>query len=283
MVRVPPAAAWLLARLLPRGVRNAALGDMAEAFHEVVAELGQSRARRWYWGQVAGALKPAVRWPRAFPVWRTLRPETPQRGLGMISESIWQDIRYGARAVSGKLGFSAVVILTLGLAIGATTAIFSVVDGILLRPLPYPQPDRLVSVWADYTRRDGPLREWLSYPNFHDLRQERSAFSEVAIYTDWAPTLTGNGDPELVQAVMVTAGMFATVLQQAPALGRGFTPEDDEPGAEAVVLLSHGFWTRRFGADPDILGTTVMLDDEAYVVVGVTPEGSPRQAPFWEI
>jgi putative ABC transport system permease protein len=191
----------------------------------------------------------------------------------MISESIWQDIRFGARAVSGKLGFSSVVILTLGLAIGATTAIFSVVDGILLRPLPYPQPDRMVSVWADYTRRDGPVREWLSYPNFHDLRQERSTFQEVAIYTDWSPTLTGGGEPELVQAVNVTAGMFARVLQQSPALGRGLTLEDDEPGAESVALLSHDFWVRRFGADPDILGEAVMLNDLPYVVIGIMPQG----------
>ena len=104
--------------------------------------------------------------------------------------SVLQDIRFGLRAAQRNLGSTLVIVLTLGVGIGANTAIFSVVDGILLRPLPYPEPERLVTVWADYTQRSGPLREWLSYANFHDLRRETAVFEEVAVWSNWNPTLT---------------------------------------------------------------------------------------------
>ncbi len=270
---VPRMAAWLLWLTQPRGVRRAVLEDMAEEFGEVAARLGESRARRWYWGQVLGSLRPGVRWPRLFRGPVSQPNSTNRKGLSVMNSQLWQDVRYGIRNTAGRLGFSSVIVLTLALAIGATTAIFSVVDGIMLRPLPFHQPDRLVSVWADYTERGGPIREWLSYPNFHDLRQERAVFQEVALYNDWYPTVTGEGDPEQITVGLVTHGMFSIVLPQPPELGRGFTAADDEPGSQSVVLLSHGFWQRRFSGDPEVIGQTLLLDETPNVIIGVMPEG----------
>ncbi|NIR46297.1 MAG: ABC transporter permease [Gemmatimonadetes bacterium] len=166
---------------------------------------------------------------------------------------------------------SVVAVMTLALGIGANTAIFSVVDGILLRPLPYPEPDRLVAVWSDQTERGGPRREWLSYPDFADLRELDSVFEDVAVYAGWAPTLTGVGEAMSLAGADVTAGMFSTVLQVEPARGRTFRPEDDRPGAPGVVVLSHGLWSRAFGSDPSIIGRTVSLDAAPYTVIGVMP------------
>ncbi|MCK5650813.1 MAG: ABC transporter permease, partial [Gemmatimonadetes bacterium] len=186
-------------------------------------------------------------------------------------DRLFQDLRYAFRRLANSPGFTAVAILSLAIGIGANTAIFSVVDGIVFRSLPYPESDRLVAVWADYTERDGPLREWLSYPAFADLRDKQRVFEDVAIYQGWGPTLTGAGDAMSLVGTDVTAGMFSRVLRIQPALGRTFTPEDDRPGAEAVVVLSHGLWTRSFGGDPSIVGRTLSLDGVLYTVIGVMP------------
>ena len=191
---------------------------------------------------------------------------------------LWRDIRYAIRTIQKNPGFAAVVVLTLGLGIGFNTAIFSVVDGILLRPLPYPDEEELVSVWADYTARDGPLREWLSYPNFQDLRNEQDVFEEVGVYMGWGPTLTGPVEPVQVTGATITAGTFSKVLGVSPMIGRGFLAEDDTPGAPNLVLLSHGFWTRFAGANPAVVGSTVTLDMQPYTVIGVMP--SRFKAPF---
>ncbi len=184
-----------------------------------------------------------------------------------------RDMRFAIRTIRKNPGFATVVILTLALGIGFNTAIFSVVDGILLRPLPYPDEEELVSVWADYTGRDGPLREWLSYPNFHDLRGEQDVFDELGVYVGWGPTLTGFLEPVQLTGANVTAGMFADVLGVAPMIGRGFLPEDDTPGAPNVVLLSYGFWSRVTGANPSIVGSTIDLSMQPYTVIGVMPPG----------
>ncbi|NIP60700.1 MAG: hypothetical protein GWM92_19990, partial [Gemmatimonadetes bacterium] len=170
-------------------------------------------------------------------------------------------------------GFTAVVVLTLALGIGANTAIFSVVNGVLLQPLPYPDSDELVAVWADYTERGGPEAEWFSYPDFADLRDQASTLSALAVYDGWGPTLTGSGETERLQGAQVSHGMFGRVLGISPDLGRSFEASEDEPGAEPVVLLSHGLWIRRFGADREIVGTSLSLDGAPHTVVGVIPEG----------
>jgi putative ABC transport system permease protein len=163
--------------------------------------------------------------------------------------------------------------VTLGLGIGATTAIFSVVDAILLRPLSFNDPEQLVTIWADYRGRNGPEREWLSYPNFHDLREQRDAFEEVSAWSGWNPTLTGLGNSEAITGAFVTYGMFSKVLGVTPVIGRGFVLEDDQPGAQNVILASHAFWSQRFGGDPEIIGTTISLADVPYTIIGVMPAG----------
>ena len=190
-----------------------------------------------------------------------------------------QDVRYALRMIRKAPGFAVVVVLTLAFGIGINTAIFSVVDGVVLRPLPFPDEDRLVSVWADYTGRDGPLREWLSYPNFHDIRNEREIFEEVGMYGGWGPTLSGTGGAAVqLNGAAITAGLFSQVLGMGPLSGRGFLPEDDVPGAPGVVLLSHGFWTQQYGGDPSIVGSTITLNMQPYTVIGVMPQHF--QSPF---
>jgi putative ABC transport system permease protein len=187
-------------------------------------------------------------------------------------DNLLADLRYGARSLLRSGSLSVAALLTLALGIGANTALFSVVDGILLRPLPFPEPERLVAAYADYSARGGPEREWLSYPNFADLR-EAGVFRELAGYGGWGPTLAGAGVAESLNAAQVSSGMFADVLGVRPVLGRGFSSEDDRPGAEPVVLLSHGLWARRFGSDPAIVGSSIVLDGATHTVIGVLPEG----------
>ena len=178
--------------------------------------------------------------------------------------------QYAVRQLVRNPVFSTVAVLTVAIAIGATTSVYSVVDGILLRPLAYSNPDELVMVWADYTRRGGPEREWLSYPNFIDFRDEIPSMASVSLFTDWSPTLSGTGEAQQLRGGAFTYGMFAEVLEVEPAIGRGFTSEDDSPSGN-VVLLSDGFWKRGFGGDPSIVGREIILDDRPQTVIGVMP------------
>ncbi len=180
---------------------------------------------------------------------------------------------YALRQMVRAPAFSVVAVLTLALGIGATTSIFSVVNAVILRPLPYDEPDRLVSVWLDLTERDGPLREWFTPADFEDFRAEPGLFEELGGWGGWGPTLTGLGDPEVLVAGVVSAGMLEGVLRAEPVLGRAFLPEEDAPGGPDVVVLSHRFWRERFASDPEVLGRAVVLDERPYTVIGVMPEG----------
>ncbi len=186
-----------------------------------------------------------------------------------------RDVAFAARQILRNPGFSAVAMLTIALGIGSTTAIFSVVDGILLRPLVYEQPDELVMIWADYTRRDVILpdlrREWLSWPNFSDFRDEVSAVEAASTFQGWSPTLTGAGDAEQLNGAMFSHGMFSEVLAVNPTVGRGFLPEEDVPDGPAVALLSDGFWKRAYGGDPSVVGSDILLSGRPFTVVGVMP------------
>ena len=146
-------------------------------------------------------------------------------------------------------------------------------DGILLRRLPFPEPDRLVTVWSDYTRRGGPVREWLSYPNFHDLRATEGVFEDVGFHGAASQALTGDGDAEQLVGVQISHGMLSRVLRVEPALGRGLRPEDDVPGAPPVVLLTHALWVSWFVSDPEVVGRSITLDDQPVTVIGVLPRG----------
>lgn len=205
----------------------------------------------------------------------TMRKSERAIGTSRMIDHLRQDVAYATRQLIKNPAFSAIAGLTIALGIGATTAIFSVVDGIMLRPLPYDEPEELVMIWADYTRRDVILpdlrREWLSWPNFVDFRDEISAVEAASAFSGWTPTLTGTGEAQQLRGAQFTHGMFAEVLGVQPALGRNFLPEEDRPDGPLAVVLSHGLWERAFGADPRILGTSVLLDDRPFQVVGVMP------------
>jgi len=182
--------------------------------------------------------------------------------------TFFQDIRYGFRMLVRNPGFTILVVLVLALGIGVNTAIFSVVNAVLLRPLPYKDPDSLVRVYQTESRRNFH-RGSTSYPNFIDWRDQNHVFEQIAGYQAWSYNLTGGDRPERNRAMLVSAEFFP-LLGIKPALGRTFFPED-ELGGERVVLLSHGLWQRRFGSDPSVIGKTMALDDEIYTVIGVMP------------
>jgi predicted permease len=187
-------------------------------------------------------------------------------------ERLGRDIRFGFRQLIRNPVFSFVAILTLALGIGANTAIFSVVDGILFRPLPLPEPGRLVNVWTDVSERGGPADEWLSWANYRSLEEEATSLASLGAWGGFRPTLTGDGPAEQLQGAVVSPGMFSEVLQVAPSLGRTFRESDDRPGAPGVAILSHGFWQRAFGGRADIVGERVRLSGESVEIIGVMPD-----------
>jgi putative ABC transport system permease protein len=177
------------------------------------------------------------------------------------------DLRYALRGMRQRPGFTAVAVLTLALGIGATTAIFSVVNGVLLRPLPYDRPDQVVMIWG---WRKQKAQAELSVPEYWELQEQAHSFQRVAAFADGSVNLTGSGTPERLQMGYFTASALP-LLGVAPAIGRGPTVDDDLPGRPPVVLLSDGLWRRRYGADRSIVGRTVILDDAPTTIIGVMP------------
>ena len=181
---------------------------------------------------------------------------------------LWQDIRYGLRTLTKSPGFAAVVVLTLALGIGANTAIFSVVSAVLLQPLPFPQPDRLVAV-LHVNLQSGEIGKAQSYPDFVDLRAQSKSLEAAAAYDDASATLTGMGDPVHLNTGIFSADMF-NVLRKPPMLGREFTEAEDKPGTH-VAMLSYHLWKTRFGGDPKVTEKQIVLDGKPYIVAGVMP------------
>jgi predicted permease len=186
-------------------------------------------------------------------------------------EDLLQDLRYGARTLRKSPGFAAVAILTLALGIGVNTALFSVVNGVLLNPLPYPQPNQVVGLWWD---RSPGQHSSIPYLNFLDWQKENTAFSSVGAYLQDNMIVTGAGEPERVNGVRISASFF-DLLGVKPLLGRSFRSEEDQVGAGPVVLISDGFWSRKFGSSPGVLGKSITLDGRSCTIVGVVPEKSP--------
>jgi predicted permease len=182
-------------------------------------------------------------------------------------DTVLQDLRFGLRLLLRQPAFTLLVVLTLALGIGANTAIFSAVSGVLLRPLPYPAPERLVAVWGEHP---GIGLEAASLPDFLDWRLGAPSFQHLAAHAPAIFNLTGEGDPERVSGVRTTANFFQT-LGSGPAWGRAFEPGEDRGGANTVVVLSYGFWTRRMGANPAALGKTLSLDGVPHTIIGVAP------------
>jgi putative ABC transport system permease protein len=185
-------------------------------------------------------------------------------------ETLLQDFRYSIRTLAKQPGFALVAIFTLALGIGANTAIFSVVNAVMLRPLPYKEPERLVRVWQTSTKNPQD-RNHASALNFRDWRDQNQSFDSTAAYLNrTAYNLTGAGEPERVSGSPVSASLFP-MLGVEPALGRGFLEEEDHKDGNKVVILSHNLWQSRFGGDPDVLGNTLMLDNQNFMIIGVMP------------
>jgi putative ABC transport system permease protein len=187
-------------------------------------------------------------------------------------ETLLRDIRYGVRSLLKRPGFTAIALIALALGIGANTAIFSLVNAVLLRPLPYSDPAQLVMVWENHQGRGGPEREWLSPPDFEDWRSQNRVFTNLSAMNNWGPTLTGRNEPEPLVGAAVSHDMFA-LLGREPSMGRSFLAEEDQPGAANVVVLSNELWQRRFGSDREIIGKSISLNADSYTVVGVMPAG----------
>jgi putative ABC transport system permease protein len=198
-----------------------------------------------------------------------------RRGIPLL-ETTLQDVRYGLRMLRKNPGFTAVAVLTLALGIGANTAIFSVVNGVLLRPLPFPRQDRLLMVWE----RDAAGRKshvgWATITDWNELNH---SFTGIAAISQWLPTLVGASDAQNLIGFRVSADFF-DVMGVQPQHGRGFLPAEDVRGNQFVVVLSHGLWQRRFGSDPAIVGKSIRLGSFSYTVVGVLPADFPSVFSF---
>jgi len=189
-----------------------------------------------------------------------------QRGLPWL-EVLAQDLRFAMRMLWTNPGFTAVTVLTLAIGIGGNTAVFSIVNGVLLNPLPFPKPDELVAL--DESKPNFPTGS-ISYPNFLDWRKDNRTFTSMGLERGNSFSLTGNGDAEQVKAHFLSSGFFA-VLGVRPLMGREFTPEEDNPGAAPVAMISEGLWRRKFDATPHILGRKITLNGKNFSIVGVTP------------
>jgi len=184
-------------------------------------------------------------------------------------ETLWQDLRYGLRMLLKSPGFTLVAVIALALGIGANTAIFSVVNAVLLRRLPYQDPERLVMVWEN-NRSRGRQRNVINPGNFMDWREQNNVCSQMAAFVDSRFNLTGADEPEEVPGQIASVNLFSLLGVNA-ALGRTFTPDEGESGHGNVVVLSYGLWQRRFGADPGLIGKAISLDGQGYTVIGVMP------------
>jgi putative ABC transport system permease protein len=184
-------------------------------------------------------------------------------------QTLLQDLKYGIRMLAKGPGFTTVAVLTLALGVGANTAMFSFVNSWVLHPLPYPHSDRLV-VLLDENTKTGGTNNQIEAANFYDIQHDARDFEELCMWTSWSFNLTGDGPPERIQGSRVAWNFFAT-LGATPALGRTFLPQEDQPGAGHVAILSRGLWETKFAGDPRILGRSIELGGESYAVVGVMP------------
>jgi putative ABC transport system permease protein len=194
-------------------------------------------------------------------------------------QTLWQDLRYGARMLRKNPGFTLIAVITLALGIGANTAIFSVVNGVLLKPLPYREPERLVHVY----RTQPPVsRSPVSRPVYFDLVERQQVFSELAAHHGETFNLTGVGEAERVTGRRVTGNFFA-LFGLRPTLGRLLSAEDDRPGSPRVAVISHGLWRQRFGSEAGVIGSAIKLNGEVHTIVGVAPPGFqfPRRVEVW--
>ena len=206
---------------------------------------------------------------RVFGNLTAVRERYYERGRPLFWDRLAQDVRFALRLLALRPILTAAIVATLALGIGATSAVFSLVHAVVLRPLAYDEPDRLVQVYESGLRSGGEA-DWVSFPNFRDWRSGNHVFQEMAAYRYGLLTLTGREGAEAMLGLETTDRLFA-VLRVAPLLGRTFLPGEDAPGRPPVVVLSHALWQRRYGADPQVVGRPVSIDGTSYSIVGVMP------------
>ena len=262
-----------LLRLYPRAFQRSYGGDLLDAFIARYRNQHWGRFRLWTF-HLADLFRSVPREHLGAVLSRPggVGAPRPERGssLGVHMNTIQQDLRYALRGFRRSPGFTVVVVLTLALGIGMNTAIFSLVDGVLLSPLPFDEADRLV--WG-YSTFSGGSNASISPPDFLDYRQQSTVFESLAARRGGGSyTLGGFDRPEQVRGQQVSAGFFEA-LRAVPARGHTFTREDETEATSKVVMISHGFWQRRFGGDAGVIGRTLTLDEEPYEVVGVAPAG----------
>jgi predicted permease len=200
----------------------------------------------------------------------------------MSTSALSRDVRYAYRSLVRTPGFTLIALATFAIGIGVNTAVFSVFNGVLLKPLGYPDADRITMVWND-NRRQAIKEDITSYPNYRDWAEQSQSYAHLAAYTSSSFNLTGADEPERLRGAQVTANFF-DVMGLSPLMGRVFTREHETPGKDTVVVLAHGFWQRRFGGRNDVLGQTIVLNGRSHEIIGVMPGTLrvPENAELWK-
>jgi len=267
-----PPVLRLLARFVPGDLRESIAGDLQEEYLRLRERRGAALAAAWLWWNAA-RVAIIFRWERTAHG-RPLPPIGDEvRGFGSMWDGLRQDVVFGARMLRRQPAFTMVALIALMLGIGANTAIFSIVDAVLWRPLPYPASSEVISL-GEQRPRENRLHGPVAPADFYDWRRDNSTFSAMAAVEPAAVNISGDAEPERLRGIFVTPG-FLDVVGIKPALGRDFTRDEEIEGRHQVMILSDGFWRRRFGADPSIVGRTITLNEHPYDVVGVMP------ASFW--
>ncbi len=263
---LPGAVAAALRWVLPAELRESVLGDLQEE----AAALGE-RGRGWYWRRALEITEPFARRRIARALTSRGGVQTPagQRKGDSSMQTLWWNLRQAGRMMRKNPGFTAVAVTVLALGIGANTAIFSVINAVLLRPLPFSNPDQLVRVYERNLRLNFPYFS-VSPTNYTDWAAQATSFEQMAAYRPFTFALTGHGEPERIIGSRVSAHLFP-MLGFKPLYGRLFLPEEDQQGRNLVVILSEALWRRRFGADPAAVGRNVTFNGQSYTIVGVLP------------
>ncbi|MEP6913207.1 MAG: ABC transporter permease, partial [bacterium] len=184
-------------------------------------------------------------------------------------DSLLRDLRFSTRSLLKRPALTIIAIITLAVGIGANSAIFSVVNALLIKPLPFPELDRIVAIWEKQPSQ-GMERNEVALANYLDWRSQNKSFEQIGLYRWWSTNLTGIEPPERVQGFLVSANFF-DVVGMKPAIGRGFAAGEDQPGKDAVAILTNGLWQRRFGSDPNITSKTIALNGVTRTIIGVLP------------
>ena len=260
-----PLLAVLLLRLFFRGeAHETILGDIEEEFRKnILPRYGVQASRQWYWHQAFGSVRSLF-----------IRQSVQRKGVAeqgdQFMRNVLRDLKYGFRILLRQPVFAITVILTMALCIGANTTVFSIVNTVLLRPLPFPEPDNLMAL-KSINPKSGGNGGGSSPADFYDWQARTKLFEHIAVETRGGGTLTGLERPQGLMGARVSEDFFAT-LRVNPLLGRTFIPSEFSRNSGAVIILSYGVWQRYFGRDPNIVGKTMELDKSPYIVVGVMPD-----------